>query len=517
MEALAQHLGIPLTVLDLQAEFAREVLDYFVSEYARGRTPNPCVRCNAAIKFGRLWDYLKSGGFTHLATGHYARLDLDDHGAPGLFRGVDRRKDQSYFLSRLPQSLLPNLLFPLGQMTKEEVRRIARRGGIAGPGRPAGESMELCFIPSGGYQDFLQARRGCSGPPGDFVDAGGRLLGRHRGLENYTVGQRRGLGIPAREPFYVIDLQPEANRVVLGHRQELLSPGLTASQMNWLITPPAGEIEAVAVIRYRHPGVRARITPGGDGEVTGRLCHAPVRRGPGPGRGLLRRRPAPGRRLDRGADEMRIAGEGPGTASPCPPPAPPSQPFMGIGGEGLGEGCQGPSAPGPLSQIMAKYPYALPFRIITFGCKVNQCDTAGMARELTLRGWRAAAPGEIPDLVVVNTCTVTARADQQARQTVRRLAREYPETPLWVTGCYAQRASAEVAALPGVQAVFGNQEKGRLAQLLSDYHGQTALKADPPSPLMGEGRGGGEAGDSAALRAWPAFGGAATLGGGFYS
>ncbi|MGO8763166.1 MAG: tRNA (N(6)-L-threonylcarbamoyladenosine(37)-C(2))-methylthiotransferase MtaB, partial [Desulfobaccales bacterium] len=138
----------------------------------------------------------------------------------------------------------------------------------------------------------------------------------------------------------------------------------------------------------------------------------------------------------------------------------------------------------------------LTFRIITFGCKVNQCDTAGMARELTLRGWRAAAPGEIPDLVVVNTCTVTARADQQARQTVRRLAREYPETPLWVTGCYAQRASAEVAALPGVQAVFGNREKGRLTRLLSDYHGQTALKADPPSPLIGVGRGGGEAGDS---------------------
>jgi tRNA-uridine 2-sulfurtransferase len=264
---LAQHLGIPLTVLDLQAEFAREVLDYFVSDYARGRTPNPCVRCNAAIKFGRLWDHLKTGGFTHLATGHYARLALDDHGAPALFRGVDRRKDQSYFLSRLPQTLLPSLLFPLGQMTKAEVRRIAREAGL--PVREdQRESMELCFIPTGGYQDFLQARRGCSGPPGDFVDAGGRLLGRHRGLENYTVGQRRGLGIAAPEPFYVIDLQPEANRVVLGHRQELLSPGLTASQMNWLITPPAGEIEAVAVIRYRHPGVPARITPGGDGEVT---------------------------------------------------------------------------------------------------------------------------------------------------------------------------------------------------------------------------------------------------------
>jgi len=266
VEALAHHLGIPLTVIDLQREFAREVLDYFGSEYARGRTPNPCVRCNAAIKFGHLWDYLKIGGFTHLATGHYARRNPDDDGPPGLFRGVDRRKDQSYFLSRLPLSLLPNLLFPLGQMTKVEVRRIYHEAGL--PVREnQRESMELCFIPAGGYQDFLKARRGFSGPPGDFVDTGGRLLGRHRGLESYTVGQRRGLGIPAREPFYVIDLQPELNRVVLGHREELLAPGLTASRMNWLIPPPAGEIEAVAVIRYRHPGVRARITPRGDGEV----------------------------------------------------------------------------------------------------------------------------------------------------------------------------------------------------------------------------------------------------------
>jgi tRNA-specific 2-thiouridylase len=266
VEALARHLGIPLAVIDLQREFAREVLDYFVSEYARGRTPNPCVRCNAAIKFGHLWDYLKKGGFTHLATGHYARRNPDDDGPPGLFRGVDRRKDQSYFLSRLPLSLLPNLIFPLGQMTKEEVRRFSREAGLPVRANQR-ESMELCFIPAGGYQDFLKARRGFFGPPGDFVDPRGRLLGRHRGLESYTVGQRRGLGIPAREPFYVIDIQPELNRVVLGHREELLSPGLTASRMNWLITPPAGEIEAVAVIRYRHPGVRARITPRGEGSV----------------------------------------------------------------------------------------------------------------------------------------------------------------------------------------------------------------------------------------------------------
>jgi len=266
VEALARYLNIPLRVIDLQREFAREVLDYFVSEYARGRTPNPCVRCNAAIKFGRLWEYLHGEGFTHLATGHYARVYPAGDGAPGLFRGVDRNKDQSYFLSRLPLNLLPSLLFPLGEMTKEEVRRLSLQAGLpVRENQP--ESMELCFIPAGGYQEFLKDRRGITGPPGDFVDLQGRLLGRHRGLENYTVGQRRGLGIPAREPFYVIDLQPELNRVVLGHREELLSPGLTASRLNWIIPPPNGPIKALAVIRYRHPGVRARITPRGEGEV----------------------------------------------------------------------------------------------------------------------------------------------------------------------------------------------------------------------------------------------------------
>jgi tRNA-specific 2-thiouridylase len=266
VQALAQRLDIPLAVIDLQREFSREVLDYFVSEYARGRTPNPCVQCNAAIKFGRLWERLRGDGFTHLATGHYARILPAEDGTPGLFRGADRRKDQSYFLSRLSRSLLPNLLFPLGHITKEEVRQVYHEVGLP-LWQDQPESMELCFIPQGDYQGFLQTQRGFLGPPGDFVDTRGRLLGRHRGLECYTVGQRRGLGIPAREPYYVTEIQPELNRVVLGHRQELFSPGLMASRMNWLIAPPVEDLEAVAVIRYRHPGVQARITPRGPGGV----------------------------------------------------------------------------------------------------------------------------------------------------------------------------------------------------------------------------------------------------------
>jgi tRNA-specific 2-thiouridylase len=252
-------LGLPLTIVDLRQEFSLQVVDYFVAEYSRGRTPNPCVRCNAAIKFGRLWELLRAEGVTRLATGHYARLQAAADGTLGLFRGLDRRKDQSYFLSRLPRELLASLTFPLGELTKTEVRRRYQELGLPVNDNGA-ESVELCFIPQGNYQDFLQARRG-PGTPGDLVDLQGRLLGRHRGLEYYTVGQRRGLGIPAREPYYVAEIRPETNQVVLGFKQEIGSPGLLAEDINWLITPPAGELETQAVLRYRHPGVAARIIP----------------------------------------------------------------------------------------------------------------------------------------------------------------------------------------------------------------------------------------------------------------
>ena len=175
---------------------------------------------------------------------------------------------------------------------------------------------------------------------------------------------------------------------------------------------------------------------------------------------------------------------------PALPSNSPPSPLYGGWGRGFGRGGRGrrPLAPSPKLWQNSLMPS---FRIITFGCKVNQCDTAGMARELALRGWSPAAPGAAPDLVLVNTCTVTARADQQARQAIRRLAREHPGMPIWVTGCYAQRAPAEVAALPGVQAVFGNQEKGRLAHLLRDYPGHLVVEADLSLPLEGGGLGWG--------------------------
>jgi tRNA-specific 2-thiouridylase len=258
LETLAQRLGLPWVEVDLQEEFSRLVLAYFAGEYSKGRTPNPCVRCNAAIKFGRVWQLLKEAGVPYLATGHYARLLPGPDGNLELHRGADRTKDQSYFLQRLPRELLPHVLFPLGEMTKKEVRRRARELGLP---KTEGyrESQELCFIPQGRYQEFLRELKGGLGEPGDLVDGQGRVLGRHRGLEHYTVGQRRGLRVPAGEPYYVVEIRPETNRVVLGYKNEIYSSGLRASGVNWLITPPGGELAAQAVIRYRHPGVESRV------------------------------------------------------------------------------------------------------------------------------------------------------------------------------------------------------------------------------------------------------------------
>jgi len=267
LATLATRLGIPLEILDLRQDFAHYVVDYFVNEYFQGRTPNPCVRCNAVIKFGVLWELVKTRGIDHLATGHYVRLKPGPDGALGLFRGRDRTKDQSYFLCRLPREVLPHLQFPLGEMTKKEVQAQFHQLGLPHLSS-CQESQDICFISQGGYQEFLWARRGQRGLPGDLVDRQGRILGKHRGVENYTVGQRRGLRTPAREPYYVLEIQPECNRVVIGPQRELYSRGLRARDVNWLIDPPTGELAATAVVRYRHPGVEVVIKAAQGGTVS---------------------------------------------------------------------------------------------------------------------------------------------------------------------------------------------------------------------------------------------------------
>lgn len=266
LAALARALDIPLTVLDLRKEFGDQVVQYFLRAYARGQTPNPCVKCNAVIKFGVLWEKVQRMGAARLATGHYVQLRPGPEGEPGLYRGADRSKDQSYFLCQVHRRVLPHLLFPLGEFTKPEVRRRAQELNLPMLENYR-ESQEICFIKDERYLDFLQRRRGRLGPPGDVVDRRGRVVGRHRGLECYTVGQRRGLGIPAPEPYYVLEIQPEANRLVVGTKGELFSTGLKACQVNWLIEPPASGMGAEAVIRYRHRGVPSRLIPRNAGEV----------------------------------------------------------------------------------------------------------------------------------------------------------------------------------------------------------------------------------------------------------
>ncbi|MGQ9688370.1 MAG: tRNA 2-thiouridine(34) synthase MnmA [Desulfobaccales bacterium] len=258
LPALAERLGIPYVTLDLRAEFAHLVVDYFVEQYFRGRTPNPCIRCNAVIKFGVVWERVRALGASHLATGHYVRLKPGPDGQLWLYRGVDAAKDQSYFLCRLPREVVPHLLFPLGELTKGEVRRLAQELGLTS-WTSCHESQDICFIPKGGCQDFLSRRRGRRDSSGELVDRRGHVLGRHQGVEHFTVGQRRGLGTPAREPLYVLAIQPECNRVVIGPRRELFSRGLIAAEMNWLREPPGPELRATAVIRYRHPGVPASL------------------------------------------------------------------------------------------------------------------------------------------------------------------------------------------------------------------------------------------------------------------
>lgn len=246
----AGALGIPHTVLDLRELFQAEVIDRFVSEYARGRTPNPCVDCNRAVKFGAMLDWALAQGADALATGHYANAVHD--GASGrwrLLRGRDRRKDQSYFLYQLTQQQLAHLLLPVGQYEKPALRALAAEAGLESAHRA--DSQDICFIPGGDYVSFLERRGGGALVPGNFVDQTGRVLGRHRGISCYTTGQRKGLGVSADAPLYVLEKDPAANTVTLGPDSALYTRELTADRLNW-ISIPALERPMAVTAKTRH-------------------------------------------------------------------------------------------------------------------------------------------------------------------------------------------------------------------------------------------------------------------------
>ncbi|MDW7711382.1 MAG: tRNA 2-thiouridine(34) synthase MnmA [Deferrisomatales bacterium] len=251
---VARHLGIPFYVLDAHAAFAADVVEPFVRSYAGGRTPNPCVLCNRRIKFGWLLDRSRALGCGALATGHYARLEGEGP-ARRLRKGADLAKDQSYFLVPEGPSVLERLRFPLGGMTKAEVRRFAAERGL--PVARKAESQDVCFLPEGGLASFLEDRLGTR--PGDIVDAEGTVLGRHRGVHAYTVGQRRGLGVAARERLHVLAVHPGKGQVVVGPRREALAQGLRTGEPVWLARPPDGPRRCAVKIRSAAPEVACRV------------------------------------------------------------------------------------------------------------------------------------------------------------------------------------------------------------------------------------------------------------------
>jgi tRNA-specific 2-thiouridylase len=266
-EAVAAHLGIDFEVVDLSEAFEATVLADFFREHLAGRTPNPCVRCNEHVKFGAFLALADRLGFDHVATGHYVRTWRDEGGRWHLGRGADPAKDQSYVLHGLGQAQLARALFPVGGQTKAETRAQARRLGLPVADKP--DSQEVCFVPRGDHAAFLEEYLPALARPGEVVDPSGRVLGTHRGTHRFTVGQRRGLGVSTGSPTYVLEVDREANRVVVGPAELLSRRGLVADRVSWVAgeAPSGRPFEADVQLRYRSGAVPAVVHPLGDGQV----------------------------------------------------------------------------------------------------------------------------------------------------------------------------------------------------------------------------------------------------------
>jgi len=272
--ATCATIGVPFYAINMEVEFGDAVVNTFVNEYAAGRTPNPCLECNRHVKFRHLVQRAKQLGADCLATGHYVRLEREASGQVRLMRAVDQRKDQSYVLYTLNQDQLRYLQFPLGKLTKPEVRTLARGFGL--PVADKAESQEICFVGNRSYADFVAERRPDVTVPGEIVTQDGRVLGQHKGLVNHTVGQRRGIGIAATKPFFVLELDTASNRLVVGDRDEAQAVSIVATDVSFTSGAWPGEpITSDIAVRYRGDPAPARVTPLSEGERTVSVAFAP--------------------------------------------------------------------------------------------------------------------------------------------------------------------------------------------------------------------------------------------------
>ncbi|MEX0991472.1 MAG: tRNA 2-thiouridine(34) synthase MnmA [Actinomycetota bacterium] len=265
--AVAEHVGLPFEIVDMSETFEETVLDDYFSEHRDGRTPNPCVRCNEHIKFRAFVDRADELGADFVATGHYVRTRRDGLGRWHLRRGSDLAKDQSYVLHMLGQSQLARSLFPVGGMEKAETRALAERFGLGVAGKP--DSQEVCFVPGTDHAAFIEEYVPAMVQPGDIVDPDGNVVGEHRGAWRYTVGQRRGLGVSAPEPRYVVEVDAPGNRVVIGPEELLARRGLIADRVSWIAgaAPADGPFEGEVKIRYNGDDVPAVVEPRGEGSA----------------------------------------------------------------------------------------------------------------------------------------------------------------------------------------------------------------------------------------------------------
>lgn len=277
--SVCYKLGMPYYVFNFSDDFGEKIIDKFVRSYETGLTPNPCIDCNRYMKFDKLYERAKILGCDHIATGHYARI-TQENGLYQLRKAYDETKDQSYVLYDMTQERLSRTLFPLGELRKAEARKLARESDFINADKP--DSQDICFVPDGDYAKIIELRTGKKAEPGNFIDKDGHILGRHSGIIRYTIGQHRGLGLSLSQKYFVCEIRPEDNTVVLGASEDLFHRGVKVRDMHWIAGSAPGEsFRCKAKLRYRHPEQPVSVTVLDNGEV--RLLFDEPQRAPTPG------------------------------------------------------------------------------------------------------------------------------------------------------------------------------------------------------------------------------------------